>query len=153
MTGVLVPLGGPERLLPRVNWGRWIVDCPVCSSALLVERNARELGGWVYDAAGRRLRYGAGCWDCGAQAALVWPERSFCDGVERLLQLRPDPSTRNWVWPETLLDLAAENALHGVFDHPALDGGGPRTLLALDEHGITLDGLPRVRRPFRQIGA
>jgi hypothetical protein len=94
----------------EVNHGLWIWRCP-CTHAALNDQlsgggmafldcplgwcptceNAETVGRW------RRLRFP--------------PERTE---IERVLALRPDPETRNW-WPgETLAELAAENAEHGI---------------------------------------
>jgi LSD1 subclass zinc finger protein len=82
----------------RVNWGRWIVDCPACPSALALAPGAPVLR----------------CWDCAAVAEVAWPDDELRDGVERLLAVRPSPHTRNWTPGETLHDLLAENIAHDV---------------------------------------
>lgn len=77
-------------------------------------------------------------------------------GVERLLMMRPDPSTRNWVPGETLHDLMFENAEHGVLDDPrfGVDAAPGDSLMILDDGGIRVDNLsalkPRVRQEITQ---
>lgn len=81
------------------NWGRWVVGCsrPFCFSAMQVYPGQT----WV------------ACGDCGEMIAdLLWPADP--EGVETVLNLRPDVRTRNWFPGETLLDLLQENAAHGV---------------------------------------
>lgn len=149
----------------RVNWGRWIADCPTCGSALAVEPGQDRLGATVWDHDGEHLtaaRFQEGCWDCGTVTDLVWPDAGVVDGVERLLAMRPDPKTRNWEPHETLHDLMRENAQHGIFSQPAvtaaLAAAAPgRELLAVGQDGrIVVDALPATRplssRP-RAIGA
>ena len=51
---------------------------------------------------------------CGTVTEVIWPSEAMMAGVERILMMRPDPTKRNW-WPgETLHDLIAENAEHGL---------------------------------------
>ncbi len=82
------------------NWGRWVADCadPYCA-------NAEE------PAPGDTTMV---CSWCGQRSWLVWPDRADVDRIERLLSLRPVPSTRNWTPGETMGDLAAENIAHGL---------------------------------------
>lgn len=80
------------------------------------------------------------CWDCGTDVEVIWPPETVVQGVERLLSLRPDVSTRNW-WPgETLHDLLADNMAHGVI---APDSDGP--IMAIVGDRIELDTLPASR--------
>lgn len=149
MTGAeVVAWGRPSPVAARVNWGRWIADCPACTSALEVERGDPRLGAYVTvvrDDVGPVEVFRPGCFDCGTRVEVVWPSAAFCDGVERLLMMRPDPATRNWSHPETLHDLMTENALHGVFD-PVLElaaAAEPGTeLLAVDDDRVVVDLLP-----------
>lgn len=118
------------RAWARVNWGRWVVDCPVCPDALMMGPGTRLFQ----------------CWECGAEADVVWPVNTA--GIDRMLALRPMPNTRNWQPGETLHDLAVENLLHGI--GPALPG---EELLIVGDRIIT-DTLPT--RPVGrrlQIGA
>lgn len=131
MTGILVRRGVTYA---RVNWSRWIADCPnpFCTSALAVAREQP----WF------------ACLDCDATAEIVWPR--YCEDVERLLVMRPDPITRNWEPGETLQDLYRENAEHGILPVPVelLITGWQGPLLAVDDDMILLDrrsllGAPR----------
>lgn len=82
----------------RVNWGRWIVDCPdpACPNAEDVIPGAPR----------------AHCSFCDRAMLVEWPDDRA--DIERVLWLRPVPSTRNW-WPgETVDMLIAENIEHEV---------------------------------------
>lgn len=73
----------------------------------------------------------------------------MCRGIERLLSMRPDELNRNWVPGETLIDLMAENAKHGVFGQ--LDPAPPGTpLLVVEEERIRVDHLPALGRRIRK---
>lgn len=165
----LVVWGHVSPAPARVNWGRWIADCPSCGSALAVEPGQPLLGATVWEHDGEHLtaaRFQEGCWDCGTVTDLVWPDAGVIDGVERLLAMRPDPKTRNWEPHESLHHLMRENAEHGIFSQPAVTaalaaalhtGGAGRELLAVGQDGrIVVDALPATRplssRP-RAIGA
>lgn len=147
----LVVWGEPGPVAVRVNWGRWLADCPACGSALAVEPGSRVLGApvWEHDgAAWVRVGFREGCWDCGARTDLVWPDGAFVDGVERLLAMRPHAQTRNWQPGETLHDLLRENAAHGLFSVPAIEGlARPgEELLAVGQDGrVEVDRLPSTR--------
>jgi len=71
-------------------------------------------------------------------------------GVERILMMRPDPSTRNWVPGETLQDLMWENGQHGIlnqFEPYAVPG---LSLFSVDEDRIRRDSLPVLKHRVRQ---
>jgi hypothetical protein len=109
------------------NFSRWVADCgyPMyCDGAM-------ELN---------RFQDGFIC-ECGRATTVVWPDVAMVEGVERLLSMRPNPKNRNWRPGETLIDLMAENALHGVFDTTpqALPG---TSLLSVEEGRIVTDLLP-----------
>ena len=161
----LVVWGHVSPAPARVNWGRWIADCPSCGSALAVEPGQPLLGATVWEADGEHLtaaRFQEGCWDCGTVTDLAWPDSGVIDGVERLLAMRPDPKTRNWEPHESLHDLMRENAERGIFSHPVIHAAAAaaspgHALLDVDEGGrIVVDALPATRplssRP-RAIGA
>lgn len=158
----LVVWGEVPPALARVNWGRWIADCPSCGSALAVEPGQERLGGPLWESDGERMYlagFREGCWDCGTVTDLVWPDSGTVDGVERLLGMRPDPKTRNWEPHESLHDLMRENAQHGIFSHPAVTAAAApgREVLTVGQDGrIGTDALPATRplssRP-RAIGA
>lgn len=52
------------------------------------------------------------CPRCGTVATAAWPES--LDDLLHVLMQRPMPETRNWEPGETLQDLIAENAIHGI---------------------------------------
>lgn len=82
-----------------VNHGRWLWECPICRA--------------TYMAAGTARGYCVNCWNAGEPLfALAFPADR--DEIEHLLELRPDPGTRNWRPGETLVDLEGENVEHGV---------------------------------------
>jgi len=62
-----------------------------------------------------RPRIGAStmtCVACDATWPITWPvDRA---DIERVLADRPVPATRAWLPTETVADLAAENAAHGI---------------------------------------
>lgn len=114
------------------NWGRWVARCGACAhGAEQLQRHAPDFQ----------------CTFCGMVTDVIWPSLEMVKGVERLLMMRPDPSTRNWLPGETLPDLMWENGAHGIFDGltEAL-GVTPETtpcLLSAVDNRIQIDLLPR----------
>jgi len=98
----------------RVDHGRWVVDCPFpgCNSAQFASKTDHRFF----------------CVDCSGPDRLwvpvVWPDDIELAAIEAALSLRPEISTRSWespgwrarrgVSPETVADLLAENAAHGL---------------------------------------
>jgi hypothetical protein len=120
----------PVRVLARVDWGRWIVDCPhpYCRDALTFDPLNSPPSLYV-------------CWNCGTRADIGWPPDQLVRDIERLLMMRPDPATRNWNPDETLIDLMGQNGVLGVFDDlPAAPPG--TVLLQVEEGRIVKDLLP-----------
>lgn len=107
----------------RANHGRWIADCPrpYC-------RSAAQLATW------EQVFF---CLDCHIEAAVIWPPST--EDIEQVLNMRPDPATRNWEPGEDLVDLLAENMAHGVtgIDLDAVTGTVP---LAIAENGHIVSG-------------
>jgi hypothetical protein len=140
-----IPKWGPHggRLFPRANWGRWIVDCPRCHSALAVDP---EYGWRDYRTRVDHAREFFECWDCGVYAEIEWPPEELWRGAERLLMMRADPMHRNFdPTTEDLNDLLWENGAHGVFDgFEALDlhGVSDHLALSVDNDKIRKDVLP-----------
>jgi hypothetical protein len=87
---------------PTVGPGRWVVRCPFCSSAQLADpdRTTRFL-----------------CVDClneavGRQWVVVkWP--TDVARIEEALEPRPEEN-QSWEPGESVKDLLADNALHGI---------------------------------------
>jgi hypothetical protein len=135
------------------NWGRWVAPCAGCPSALqvvagVVDEDAGVLG---WDAGHRR--HGLRCLECGSLHVASWPDEDLTAGVERLLMLRPDPTTRSWYPGETLDDLAAENMAHGVFARLEIDPTPGTASLVIRDGRIVVDALPapRQQRPLTEI--
>ena len=79
-----------------INWSRWVTDCEQCANA--TELQAGQVR-WV-------------CGRCGTDQAVQWP--TDVDSIHAALVVRVAPENRNWRQPETVPDLIAENAAHGV---------------------------------------
>lgn len=95
----LTPHANALPLIARVNWGRWLADCPT-----------GDLDAPVIDP-----QWGvAVCLTCGSvfTSSIVMPP-DWAD-IDAALMVRPLVHTRNWSPPETLADLLAENAAHGL---------------------------------------
>jgi len=117
------------------NWGRWVARCgrKPCPRAVQLQRLTPHFE----------------CDFCGAVTEVLWPSLDMITGVERLLMMRPVPSTRNWLPGETLHDLMFENGAHGIFDNvPELEPG--RTLFSVDDFGIRTDTLPALKPRTRK---
>lgn len=90
------PTHGPAHVSPvspppRLEHGRWIVDCP-CGSGAGVSRTGL-----------------ACCMECGAQMTITLPDATTRAAVETLLSERRLPQERNWTpATETLEDIRTE---------------------------------------------
>jgi hypothetical protein len=118
------------RVSARVDWGRWIVDCPhpYCRDALTFD--PLNSPPQMFE-----------CWNCGTRADIGWPPEQLVHDIERLLMMRPDPADRCWNPDETLIDLMGQNGVLGVFDQ--LPAAPPGTcLLQVEEGRIVKDMLP-----------
>ncbi len=82
------------------NWGRWVADCPTPSCS-----NAEEYGRGLTD--GSMV-----CSFCHRMSKVVWPDDRAA--IEKVLNGRPVPSTRNWTSDESVEQLTVENIEHGV---------------------------------------
>ena len=86
----------------RVDWGRWIVDCPWCRSAQAASKEDHRFF----------------CVECGnhpvdgAWVNVVWPNE--WKEIEGILSRRPSKDHQWWSPGETLDKLEAENKEHGV---------------------------------------
>lgn len=94
----------------EVNHGVWIWRCP-CG---IGSASDPPVGGGVVWYA---FRYGFDPRCSNAETGGKWRPIALPDEyreIERLLDLRPDPATRNWSPTETVADLERENAEHGI---------------------------------------
>jgi len=105
--------GGPVRmptgthkgmtLSPRLDHGRWVVDCPFCTGAALASYTDPRF-------------YCCDCLHVGTDAEgrwvrVDWPRATTIRAVEEAVASRPEPR-RNW-WPdETIQHLRDENAVY-----------------------------------------
>ena len=87
----------------RVNHGRWIVDCPACPSAQIVQPG---------DTSFVCLSLDPLCPAYGEVVEIAWPP--VWRAIEAILAHRPNKVNRNWYPWETLADLRAENLAHGL---------------------------------------
>jgi len=128
VTGLLILRGLVQA---RVNWGRWIVDCPspFCQSALAVFPGTPAFT----------------CEDCGADGEIQWPAE--VRDISRLLAFRPNPMNRNWEPGETLHDLSDENVRHGVMGMWAEILGLSGVMMEITDDKIVADALPAT--PYR----
>lgn len=81
-----------------LNHGRWIVQCPECPNA------------WLEAAVPKR------CDNCGCPIKVFAPTDVERHAIEEVVRPRPFEH-KNWIPPETVKHLQAENIEHGV-DHP-----------------------------------
>jgi hypothetical protein len=87
----------------RVDHGRWLCDCPNCNGAELVTQDDPIFL----------------CLTCGNSQVegrflkVIFPNANTRREIEALLVDRP-LMNRNWNIGETIADLAAENAAHGI---------------------------------------
>ena len=100
------PQGVATKLVAvaEVNHGRWIVRCPFCTSAQLAAKSDRRFFcvTCLNEQVGRR-------W-----VRVMWPAASLVVGIEAALLVRPETAFMYWRPGESVADLAAENAAHGV---------------------------------------
>lgn len=123
-----------RRVAAEANWGRWVGACGWCPSAMALTPGTSAFR----------------CRECGEATEVVWPSDAMVCGVERLLMMRPNVTTRNWRPGETLRDLMFENGAHGIFDR-CLDDGPARILLTVQDDRITVDALPDAGDELRAV--
>lgn len=117
------------------NWSRWVARCGLCPSAEQLQPCTPYFE----------------CVECGTVTEVIWPSEEMVAGVERLLMMRPDPSTRNWVPGETLHNLMWENGEHGLLSNPPPD---VKLLMVLEDQRIRVDNAPMLKHRVRKaIGA
>ena len=104
--GVKVPplteIADAPALKARINHNRWIVDCPNCAGAEFA---------WP----GEPLFMCLSCFNAhvgGKWLRVTVPVNRL--SIERILRVRPDPRTRNWLPGETLTKLKVENRERGL---------------------------------------
>jgi hypothetical protein len=85
-----------------INYGRWLIDCPLCGSAFY----ASKVRPHFWCPACRMTRNG------GNAMRVLYPPQ--INEIERLLCARPEPKNRNWRPAESVAILAEENRLHGI---------------------------------------
>lgn len=100
--------GNPSRMMPSLNHGRWVVNCPSidCAAAVLVLP-------WqmlaVCDCRDRDFcQHGR---LCGTLIQIDWP--ADWQQIEQTVRGRPI-TNRNWMPGESLTRLLEENMAHGV---------------------------------------
>ncbi len=100
------------RAATYVNHGRWVVECDAadCRGAIDVSQRL-SAAGVVCDCRDRTACYHQTD-PCGHIIRIDWP--TDLEAIDRVLALRVDPITRNWLLGETVEDLKAENLLHGM---------------------------------------
>jgi ribosomal protein S27E len=134
MTALIRP--GQHVSEAHAAWSFWEVRCGAC------RYGAEQL---------KRFQAWIECRICGQVTDVIWPPEAMVHGVERLLMMRPDPTTRNWYPGETLGDLMMENGTHGIFDkfeHLAVTPG--ESLFSVDDDRIRRDKLPALKPRIRQ---
>lgn len=119
-----------STLIAYANYGRWVVECPDCNSALAVKDFSRPAAYVRFGCieCGRGLTIAA--WEAAQRlpmerraaalpalavdmrAQYAMPEQ--VDEIERILLRRPLAQNRNWVPGETLIDLERQNAVMGI---------------------------------------
>ena len=105
------PAGLPDddaiegEVTAHINHGRWIVECGVCHTAVLMDD--QDL-----------VFYCPGCGTDAQWRRVVMPDAAERAEIERLLLLRPGwhdkAPTRNWTPGNSLEDLRRENLEHGL---------------------------------------
>lgn len=89
-----------DPLVPEVNHGRWIVQCPYCDGAAFAEE-----GEPFFCAECLMLENG------GMARPVAFPETK--DQIEAVLLRRDQDKNRNWKKTESIDDLKRENREHG----------------------------------------
>lgn len=133
------------------NSGRWVARCGLCPNA--EGFYAKAPAGFVYqvrDGVWEEVSTHFVCRICGTVNELIWPRYETMLAVERLLMMRPNPFTRNWVPGETLENLMLENGAHGIFDGMPETEPGAVKFSVIDHSGdgwIKVDNLPALAKP------
>jgi hypothetical protein len=111
----------------EVYRGMWIARCPQpwCDNAV-----ALPLGVPVMLCYGDRDA-------CGRESPVIWPRDPIA--IATVLAMRPAAKIRNWLPHETVHDLLAENAEHGMLPDDWTESG--RLVLARTADGMVTDGV------------
>lgn len=133
----LLHVTAPAAVHARIELGHWLAECgtPYCRNAL-------------------RLEYGEGflCPACGLAYDVIWPAPGMARQIVALLGYRPDWVNRNWLPHESVMDLLAENMLHGVDHATSPELGASASTLYLDDNAqlhvldepLVIDAAPRL---------
>jgi len=101
--GGIIPIAETLSLPAFINHGYWVVKCPFCRGAELLDA--------------RNLFMCLSCFNAQADyqyIRVIVPEEKKRASIERILLLRPLLENRNWTPRETLARLKSENKLHGI---------------------------------------
>lgn len=103
---VAIPLGHDRGtvVVPRVDHGRWVVDCPFCPSAQYAAWSDPRF--WCPTC---EMAENGGRW-----VSVEWPPEAMVERVEAILEARPEPRSRNWRTGESVAALRSENRAHGL---------------------------------------
>jgi hypothetical protein len=93
---IITPHREASPRLARVNFGRWMLDC-ACGAGIMADPAFAE----------------ARCFACGAIWIAVFPAPATIARLEPLLLARP-LDARHWQASESIADVEAANAAHGV---------------------------------------
>lgn len=118
------------RATVYVSWGMWVARCPA-DGCLGAEHFGHAP---ITGAVGGLTQVGFACNRCGLVCPADWPANA--EDIWAVLSQRPIVETRNWEPHETLEDLLAENALHGLLQPPP---GLPGTATPLTSGGRLVD--------------
>lgn len=133
----LIHMSARATIRARIELGHWLAECgtPYCRNAL-------------------HLEYGAGflCGECGVAYDVLWPTPEIARRIIALLSYRPDWVNRNWLPHESVMDLLAENMLHGIEHATTPELGAAASRLWLDDNAqlhvldepLVIDAAPRL---------
>jgi hypothetical protein len=96
-------------MVARVNHGHWIASCE-CGSEGEPSPGCVVWLDWPIGWCVRCGNAGAG----GRWRPVVVPDSPTALAIAAVLDLRPDPATQNWEPGESVAELVAENAAHGL---------------------------------------
>jgi len=115
-----VVAAGAAPLVAEVRHGVWMAVCD-CGAEVGADVAAEPAPGcivWCDWALGWCVRCG-NAHARGAWRQVLVPDEAQRRAIEAVLELRTDVASRNWAPPETVEDLLAENAAHGITGGPA----------------------------------